>query len=58
MKKQARDIAKTSNGNVDQAEYLYEFAKSFGDCSLQFMQKKNESSEAKAYFIGKTTEFL
>lgn len=99
MKKQARDIAKTSNGkvvlvaadelkvtssfygsifaekekingkteyskipisllevggskknvtfylDVDQAEYLYEFAKSFGDCSYSSCKKKNEKKE-------------
>lgn len=98
MKKQARDIAKTSNGkvvlvaadelkvtssfygsifaekekingkteyskipisllevggskknvtfylDVDQAEYLYEFAKSFGDCSYSSCKKKKEKS--------------
>ena len=110
MKKQARDIAKTSNGkvvlvaadelkvtssfygsifaekekingkteyskipisllevggskknvtfylDVDQAEYLYEFAKSFGDCSYSSC-KKNEAQKLKRTLLVKRQSF-
>ena len=87
MKKQARDIAKTSNGkvvlvaadelkvtssfygsifaekknvtfylDVDQAEYLYEFAKSFGDCSYSSC-KKNEAQKLKRILLVRRQSF-
>lgn len=110
MKKQARDIAKTSNGkvvlvaadelkvtssfygsifaekekingkteyskipisllevggskknvtfylDVDQAEYLYEFAKSFGDCSYSSC-KKNEAQKLKCTLLVRRQSF-
>lgn len=80
MKKQARDIAKTSNGkvvlvaadelkvtssfygsifadlDVDQAEYLYEFAKSFGDCSYSSC-KKNEAQKLKRTLLVRRQSF-
>ena len=43
--------------DVDQAEYLYEFANHLG-IVVTVHAKKNEAQKLKRNFIGKTTEFL